>query len=418
MNQSLLDLFREARAQFPALDRENSEGYILFDNAAGAQLPESAITEVEEHLRCHNAQKGSVFARQERMQQAIYDLRAAVADLMGTNKDRIALGLNATSLIGLIAHHLARDLKPGDLVLTTEFDHMANIWPWEELRERGIQVEAIPISPRGYLDMGALERLLERKPRIVACGWISNATGTPCNIQRVSEMAHAAGALVLVDCVAGAPHRAMAVEEWDVDFAVCSAYKIFGPHLGMAYINPTRLSGWRLGDLVAQDAGKFGLGTSYAAKLELGTQNHEGIAGFRGTLRYLEALGTAAARANGGEAPTRRRERFLRAMEAVREYERGLTRALVETVKAVPGAVLYGEPAAPIVSFNIQGRRPADIAHQLEEEGIEARTGNYLAIPSMMKLAADYGGEAVRVSLVHYNTQAEVQRLAEVLQAL
>jgi cysteine desulfurase family protein (TIGR01976 family) len=415
---SLSDLFRRMHEHFPALDREHNGGYIFFDNAAGAQLPRRAIERVTEHLTRYNAQKGSVFARQERMQQAVYAMRQGCADLMGTRSDRIALGLNATTLIQLIAHQMGRDLKAGDLVLTSQLDHMANVWPWEEFASRGVQVEMIPITEAGAPDMAAYRTLLARKPRLVAFGWVSNATGTVVDVAEMARLAHEAGALTLVDCVAGAPHMPMAVEAWDVDFAVCSAYKIFGPHLGMAYINPDRLEGWQLGALVTQAAGRYSLGTAFAAKLELGTQNHEGIAGFTGTLEYLEQLGTAAAALAGAPAPQTRRERLVAAMTAIGQYEQRLTSALLETIGAVPGAVLYGQPSVPIFSFNIAGRRPADVARHLESRGIEARTGNYLAIPSMVKLAEAFDGEAVRVSLLHYNTTVEVARLGEALLTL
>lgn len=414
----LLELFRRMREHFPSLDRENNGGYVFFDNAAGAQLPLVAIERATEHLTRKNAQKGSVFARQEKMQQTVYAMREGIADFLGTRADRVALGLNGTSLLAMIAHHLGRDLKEGDLVLTSQFDHIANITPWEELKGRGVRVEMIPITHSGHLDMEAYGALLAQKPRIVACGWISNATGTPVDVERVARMAHAAGALLVLDCVAGSPHLPMDVEAWDVDFAVCSAYKIFGPHMGMAYINPSRLGGWQLGDLISQDAGPFGLGTGYAAKLELGTQNHEGIAAFQGTLTYLEMVGTAAAANLNLPVPQTRRERFLAAFKVIGNYERLLLGQLKSVIAALPGVIVYGHPAVPIVSFNIRGRRPADVARHLEARGIEARTGNYLAVPSMLELAREFGGEAVRVSLLHYNTPQEVQRFAQAAQSL
>lgn len=414
----LLELFRRMREHFPALDRENNGGYVFFDNAAGAQLPLVAIERSTEHLTRRNAQKGSVFTRQEKMQQSVYAMREGCADLIGTRAERIALGLNTTSLLALIAHHLGRDLSAGDLVLTSQLDHMANVSPWEELRNRGVRVEMIPITPGGSLDMEAYAALLAQKPRIVAFGWVSNATGTLVDVTRVARMAHEVGALAVVDCVAGAPHLAMDVEAWDVDFAVCSAYKIFGPHLGMAYINPSRLGGWQLGELVTQDAGRYGLGTSFAAKLELGTQNHEGIAGFRGTLAYLEMVGTAAAANLNLPTPHTRRERLLTAMQAIGAYEQMLLSRLKKAIAEIPGVILYGDPAVPIMAFNLKGKATGDVARHLDARGFEARTGNYLAIPSMIDLARDFDGEAVRVSLLHYNTPAEIQRFAQAMQSL
>jgi cysteine desulfurase family protein (TIGR01976 family) len=414
----LLELFRRMREHFPALDRENNGGYVFFDNAAGAQLPLVAIERTTEHLTRKNAQKGSVFTRQEKMQQSVYAMREGCADLMGTRAERIALGLNATSLLALIAHHLGRDLGAGDLVLTSQLDHMANVAPWDELRQRGVRVEMIPITPGGGLDMEAYAALLEQKPRIVAFGWVSNATGTLVDVTRVARMAHEVGALTVVDCVAGAPHLAMDVEAWDVDFAVCSAYKIFGPHLGMAYINPTRLGGWQLGELVTQDAGRYGLGTSFAAKLELGTQNHEGIAGFRGTLAYLEMVGTAAASNLNWAPPHTRRERLLTAMQAIGAYEQMLLNRLKKAISEIPGVIVYGDPTVPIIAFNLKGKATGDVARHLDARGFEARTGNYLAVPSMVDLAREFDGEAVRVSLLHYNTTAEVQRFAQAMQSL
>jgi cysteine desulfurase family protein (TIGR01976 family) len=404
------ELFATMRSQFPALTPANSQSTILFDNAAGAQLPHKAISRVLDHLTRHNAQKGGLFDRQEHMQQAIYDLRAGCGDLMGAPADQIALGLNATSLTALVAHHLGRDFAAGDLIVTTQIDHMANIAPWEELRSRGIEVASVAITPSGTIDMESYAVLLARKPRLVACGWVSNATGTPVDVPEMSRLAHAAGALFFVDCVAGAPHLPMDVTAWDVDFAVCSAYKIFGPHLGFLYVNPARLDGWQLGALIKETAGRYGLGTHYGAKLELGTQNHEGIAGFGGTLAYLEDLGAAAVPAAEG-----RRARLVAAMKAIATYEQILTQTLRTVVSAIPGVILYGSPAVPIISFNIAGRQPQAIGEQLARHHIEARVGNYLAIPQMTRMAADFGGEAVRISLVHYNTLAEIERLVVAL---
>jgi cysteine desulfurase family protein (TIGR01976 family) len=393
------ELFATMRSQFPALTPANSQGTILFDNAAGAQLPHQAISRVLDHLTRHNAQKGGLFERQERMQQAIYDLRAGCGDLMGAPADQIALGLNATSLTALVAHHLGRDLAAGDLIVTTQIDHMANIAPWEELRGRGIEVASVAITSNGTIDMESYAGLLARKPRLIACGWVSNATGTAVDIPEMSRLAHAAGALFFVDGVAGAPHLPMDVTAWDVDFAVCSAYKIFGPHLGFLYVNPARLDGWQLGALIN------------GAKLELGTQNHEGIAGFGGTLAYLEDLGAAAAPAAEG-----RRARLVAAMTAIATYEHSLTQALRTVISTIPGVVLYGSPAVPIISFNIAGKKPHAIGEQLAQHHIEARVSNYLAIPQMTRMAADFNGEAVRISLLHYNTLGEIEQLAVALQ--
>ncbi|MFZ5824649.1 MAG: aminotransferase class V-fold PLP-dependent enzyme [Bacillota bacterium] len=411
MSTPLGDLFLRMRHHFPALQGDS----ILFDNAAGAQLPRGAIDRVTDHLLHHNAQKGSVFARQERMQRLIYDLRAAVADFAGTRAEQIALGLNGTSLTALVAHHLGRDLEAGDLILTTDLDHQANVLPWEEMASRGVEVAAVPLGPDGRLDLAAYRELLARRPKLVACGWVSNATGVVNDLALLARLAHEAGALIFVDGVAGAPHLPMAFDEWDLDFAVASAYKLFGPHLGFLAINPARLGGWQLGELVSREAGRFELGTAHAAKLELGTQNHEGAAGFLGTLEYLEMLGTAAAAVTGGEAPASRRERLRMAMQAIGAYEQELTAALKERISAVEGAVIYGQPDVPIISFNLNGRAPGDLARHLEAAGIEARTGNYLAIRQMTRLAAEYGGEAVRVSLLHYNTLEEIDRLGEAL---
>ncbi len=414
MSMALTDLFQRMRHQFPALEH----GGTFFDNAAGAQLPKAAIDSVTEHLVKYNAQKGPVFARQQRMQQMIYDLRAGVADFMGTQSEQIALGLNATGLTALVAHHLGRDLQAGDLILTTNLDHQANISPWEEMASRGVRVESVPITADGALDLDAYRGLLAQGPKLVACGWVSNATGVVTDLSLMARLAHEAGALLFVDCVAGAPHLPMQFDAWDADFAVASAYKAFGPHMGFVAINPTRLEGWALGALIGREPGRFELGTAHAARLELGTQNHEGVAGFLGTLEYLEMLGTAAAATLEHGVPESRRERLEIAMAAIGLYEQRLTAALRETIGGIPGTVIYGRPRVPIISFNLKGHAPADVAANLDGYGIEARTGNYLAIRQMTQLAADFGGEAVRVSLLHYNTIDEIRRLGEVLREL
>ncbi|MGG0643178.1 aminotransferase class V-fold PLP-dependent enzyme [Sporosarcina gallistercoris] len=422
-NQQALQLtFEHARTYFPSLGNSyNGRPVLFFDNSAGAQVSQFVIDRVTDYYIHRNAQKGTIFARTAEMQQTIVDARQLAADLVGaTDHTEIAFGQNATNFFHLFAHHLGRDLQAGDHIIITEADHEANVNPWMELAERGIHVHLWNVDAQGDLDFTHYEKLLELEPKIVAAGWASNATGTIHDMQRITEMAHAAGALVVADGVQAASHMAMDVKTAGVDFAAFSTYKIFGPHMGFGYVNRDRLErleGWRIQKELEKDSYFF----------EVGSQNHEGIEGFIGSMEYLaqvtrDAEGHGLSLEETQLATTRSSRRNIAgAMHFAHLYEQQLTDHFLAKLAEVEGVVLYGKTAEqskerlPVFSFNIEGIATDTLGRALNDAGVEARTGNYLAIRLMKRLAAPFGGSALRISLVHYNTIEEIDRFFGIL---
>ncbi|WP_430790584.1 cysteine desulfurase-like protein [Virgibacillus flavescens] len=421
---NLIKTFIEARNYFPSLNKNyTGQKAFFFDNSAGAQVSHFVIDRVSDFYTNRNAQKGTIFSRTEQMQQTIIDGRQVAADLIGArDHTEIAFGLNATSLFQLFAHHLARDLHKGDHIIVTEADHRSNVDPWVELEERGIHVHLWNVDDDGNLDLKQYEKLLSVSPKIVAVGWASNATGTVHDMKKITKMAHAAGALVVADGVQTASHMPVDVKDAGVDFVAFSTYKIFGPHMGFCYINRDnleRLQDYRIKNELEENAYFF----------EVGTQNHEGIEAFIGSMEYLSKLASDAEE-NGLKmdpallptAQTEKRRELVTAMYWANEYEKELSRYFLQKLKNIPDVVLYGkgedeiDQRVPVFSFNIKKLRAEDMGVALNDLAIEARTGDYFAINLMKRLAHDYNGSGLRISLVHYNTFEEIDYFFESLQ--
>lgn len=422
---ALKQTFENARKYFPSLgDAYEGHDILFMDNSAGAQVSQFVIDRVRDYYIHRNAQKGTIFKRTADMQQRIVQARQMAADFIGAaDHTEIAFGLNATSFFHHFAHHLGRDLKAGDHLIITEADHHANVDPWLELAERGIHIDVWNVDANGDLDYGKYETLLLNKPKVVAVGWASNATGTIHQMERITKMAHEAGALVVADGVQAASHMAIDVKEAGVDFAAFSAYKIFGPHMGFCYVNRAnlaRLDGWRIQEELAESAYFF----------EVGSQNHEGIEGFMGSMQYLAQLSADAA-GYGLDIDTtplrdcrQARKEFAGAMVWAHEYEKQLSAHFLARLREIDGVVLYGKTAEflderlPVFSFNIEGFETDELGRALDAAGVEARTGNYLAINLMKRLADEFGGSALRISLVHYNTVEEIDRFFAILKGI
>jgi cysteine desulfurase family protein (TIGR01976 family) len=305
--------------------------------------------------------------------------------------------------------------------VVTRLDHDANISPWLLVAEdRGCNVTWVDFDVEDYtLKLDEFEKALERKPRIVAFGYASNATGTINPARQLTKMAKEAGALVYIDAVQYAPHGPIDVQTLGCDFLVCSAYKFFGPHVGALYGKLELLE-----DLKAykvRPAPKDPPG-----KWMTGTQNHEGIAGVLGALEYFEWLaGQFAEEQKHGireEGFTGRRLNLKAAMAAIRAYEFELSRALIEAIEAVPGTHIHGltdrkrlDERVPTVSFTLEGRHPREIAEALGKEGFYVWDGNYYALAVTERLGVEANGGMVRVGAAHYNTLDEAARFGEVL---
>lgn len=406
------------RQHFPSLARQVAGRPVAYlDGPAGTQVPNACIDATSEYFRTSNANSHGAFTASRESDALLDDAHAAAADFLGAaDPGEICFGANMTTLTFAVSRAIGRTLKPGDEIVVTRLDHDANVAPWLHLEEeRGAVIRWVPIREDCTLDLDALANALGPRTRIVAVGLASNAVGTINPIARIAGMAHAAGARIWVDAVHAGPHLPIDVQQLDVDYLVCSAYKFYGPHLGVL---------WGRRELLeALPAYKVRpAGDELPHRFETGTQAHELLAGLVGTFRYLEWFGTAMGGANAGAT---RHEKLRAAMAASRAWERDLVLKLIADVSSVPGVHIRGitDPArvderAPTIAFTVDGHHPRDVAAFLGDRAISVWDGDYYAWELIRALGLAQSGGMVRVGLVHYNTPAEIDRLTEALREL
>lgn len=409
------------RAQFPALSQQvGGQPAVFLDNPGGTQVPQMVIDAMADYLIHANANHGGAFATSQRSDAIIEDARAAVADFLNAESpSEIVFGPNMTSLTFQISRALARGLGPGDEIIVTRLDHDANIAPWLlAAQDKGATVRWADFDPAdGTLDLSNLRESITDRTRIVAIGYASNATGSINDVAAITRWAHDAGALVFVDAVHYAPHGPIDVQAIDCDFLACSAYKFFGPHIGILYGRQQLLestTAYKVRPASDEPPGKF----------ETGTQNHEGIAGTLAAINYFAELGATYGGAYASRFPDfeGRRLDLKLAMAAIRDYECTLTEALLHELGRVPQLTVHGITDAdrlwervPTVSFTWADRHPRDIAAALGKQGIFVWDGNYYALAVTERLGVEETGGMVRVGAAHYNTRAEMERLGKAL---
>jgi cysteine desulfurase family protein (TIGR01976 family) len=416
MMSPCLPSLSDIRSRFPALAHtQDGRPSVFFDAPGGTQCPQSVIDAVSYYLAFDNANHGGAFATSVRSDAMIADAHAVLADFLGAaSPAEIIFGPNMTSLTFSVSRAIGRELSPGDEIVVTRLDHDANVAPWLLLAEdRGATVRWVDIRPEDCtLDLDSFESQLSPRTRIVAIGYASNAVGTVNDVRRLVGLARGAGALTFVDAVQYAPHAAIDVQELGCDFLACSAYKFFGPHVGVLYGRREHLE--RLAAYKVRPAGN-----QPPDKFETGTQNHEGIAGTRAAVEYLSGLAPA------GSSPATRRARIVAGMDALQHYEQALCGRLLEGLGRVPGLRIWGiaDPSrlgerVPTVSFTMEGLTPRSIAAHLASAGIFVWSGHFYAVGLTARLGLDPAGGLLRVGLAHYNTAEEVDRLFDELRAL
>lgn len=381
---------------------------IYFDNPAGTQLPREAIEGYATYLETQNANTGGHFSNSRETDRMIAEARSAMADFLGApDPDGIIFGQNMTSLTFSLSRALERMLRPGDEIVVTRLEHDANIAPWLTLLDAGIDVRWIDLRPEDVtLDLADAERLVGARTRLVAVGYASNAFGTVNDVRHIADLAHAAGAWVFVDAVHYGPHGPIDVAEIGADLLALSPYKFFGPHLGVLWGRAEVLSTLRA-DHVRPS------GDEPPGSWETGTLNHEALSALLGTLRYLESLSPGA---NG------RRDALRSTMSAIRAYEQGFSRRLIDGLQTIPGLRIYGitdpdrlDRRVPTFSFRIDGHEPDEVASLLGERGIFTWAGDHYAVEPMGRLGLT---GTQRIGLVHYNTPEEIDVFVETLDAI
>jgi cysteine desulfurase family protein (TIGR01976 family) len=408
------------RQQFPSLNRPD----VFFDNPGGTQIARQSLDRINQYLLNCNANHEGVFATSRRSDEVLHEAHTAMADFLNAaSPDEIVFGNNMTTLTLHISRSLARTLQPGDELVVTRMDHDANISPWLLIAEDcGCKVTWVDFDvEEGTLDVADFARAMERKPKIAAFGYASNALGTVNPVRKLTRMAKDAGALVYIDAVQFAPHGPIDVQDLGCDFLVCSAYKFFGPHAGILY---GRLD--LLNELKAYKVRPASNEPPF--KFETGTQNHEGIAGVLGAIEYFEWLGAQFGQPEeegSMAAYAGRRLTLKKAMAAVRAYEFEMSRELIHTVQSVPGTNIHGvtdfkrlDERVPTVSFTMDGQQPRRVAELLAEKGFYVWDGNYYALAVTERLGLEDKGGMVRIGPVHYNTTEEISRLGAALQEI
>ncbi|HEX6939015.1 MAG TPA: cysteine desulfurase-like protein [Longimicrobiales bacterium] len=397
----------EIRTHFPALERIHADHPVAyFDGPGGTQVPRHVVDAMTEYLFHHNANTHWDYPTSAETDACIEAAREALADFLGGAPDEIAFGANMTTLTFHLARALGRTWNAGDEVVTTELDHHANIAPWRALqREFGIRTRTAAMHPEtGELDWDDFERCITERTRLVAIGAASNALGTISDVRRAVDLAHAAGALVFIDAVHLAAHAPIDVRALDCDFLACSAYKFYGPHIGVLYGKRDRIAALEVPRLdPAPD--------TPPERLETGTQNHEGIAGAAAAVDFIASL------APGGS----RRERIRTALSAFHARGAALARRIWTGLERLDRVRLYGpapdRPRTPTIAFVVDGIPSDEVARRLAARGIFVSHGDFYAATVVERLGLAPDG-LVRVGCACYTTDDEVDRLLEGVRAI
>ena len=395
------------RAHFPALQRQQGgHSVAYFDGPGGTQVPASVPAAITDYLLNHNANAHWAFTTSVETDAIVLAAREAYADFLHCAPNEIVFGANMTTLTFHLARAIGRGLQPGDEIVVTDLDHHANRGPWQAIvKDCGLVLRSVRLdTATGELDWDDFQRQVTPRTKVVAVGAASNALGTVNDVKRAVALAKAVGALSFVDAVAYAPHALVDVQDWGCDFLACSAYKFYGPHVGVLY--------GRHALLAALDVPKLEPAPETAPdRLETGTANFEGIAGAAAAVDFLGSL---------GEGNTRR-ERLAAAFAGLHEHSMVLFAELWNGLAAIPGLTLYGPPPCeqriPTLSFTLAGITPEQLSRQLAAVGLFASSGNFYAAT----VAQRYGQEAegfLRVGLSCYSSRNEVARLVAAVRAI
>jgi cysteine desulfurase family protein (TIGR01976 family) len=399
---------RAVREQFPALGRtHNGRGVVYFDGPGGSQVARQAIDAMAGYMERGGANLHGVFPTSTETEEILAGAREASADFLGAAPDEVAFGANMTTLTFAISRALAREWDETTEIVVTELDHRANVDPWlTAAREKGAKVRWVRVDPETLtLVAEDLEQTINNRTKLVAVGLASNAVGTVNDVAAVAEIAHDVGAIVAVDAVHAAPHIPVDRDAIGADVITCSAYKFFGPHVGVTAIRRElfgRLNVYRLEPAPAHTPDK----------LETGTQNHEGIAGVEGAIDFIASLG-------GGSS---RREKLASAMQTIEEYEAGLAENLRTALRDLPGVKLYAAPdgirKTPTIAFRVEGCSTNEVCVRMLQHGYFIAAGDFYASTIAERLGIKDSGGFVRAGLAPYNTQEEIDGFVTELEGL
>lgn len=404
------------RRQFPALQESyNNRSAIFFDNPGGTQVPQRVIDSMVDYLTRRNANTHGLFETSVRSDAIIDGARQAAADLLNAQTNEIVFGNNMTSLTFQLTRSLAREIRPGDEIVVTRLDHDANVAPWIALaRDTGASIQVADIDLETCtLDMDHLSSLITTRTKLVAVGYASNLSGTINDVKTICEWASQAGAISFVDAVQYAPHGLIDVKALGCDFLACSAYKFFGPHVGILYGKAEHLA--RLHAYKVRPASDLA-----PDKWETGTKNHEGLAGTTAAIDYIAELGSIYGRALFSAS---RREKLQAAWVEIERYEQMLIERLIGGLQPINRVRIYGitnradwKSRVATVSIRKEGTTPEQLAKALADENIFSWNGNCYALGLSEALGVEETGGLLRLGLVHYNTLDEIDQCLRVIE--
>jgi cysteine desulfurase family protein (TIGR01976 family) len=404
------------RAQFPSLQLQvNGHPATFLDGPAGTQVPRRVTDAIHDYYLRSNANTCGAFDTSRRNDQIIDSARAAMADFFHCDKDEVIFGQNMTAITFAFARAIGRELKAGDEIVVTTLDHDANVAPWRALEEKGVVIRQVDIHEEDCtLDLADLQRqITPGKTKLVAVGYASNAVGTINPVVEITKLVHDAGALIFIDAVHYAPHGPIDVRALDCDFLACSAYKFFGPHLGILYGKREHL-------LRFQPYKVRPAPDTLPDRWETGTQVQELIAGIAAAVDYLAELGKRC-----DSSVSDRRSAVLAAYRATHQHEMALFRHLLEGLQSIDGIKIFGitdrnrfHERCSTTSIRLANHSPREITSYLGDRGIFTWDGNYYALNLTERLGVESTGGLLRIGLVHYNTADEVDRLLTHLKEL
>lgn len=399
---------RAVRSEFPALERtHNGRRVTYLDGPGGSQVARPAVEAMRSYMEGGGANLHGVFPTSVETEEIIEETRRSAADFLGARPDEVSFGANMTTITFAIARALSRAWDENTEIAVTELDHRANVDPWLiYASEKGAKVRWIRVNPEELtLDSRDLEEAINDRTELVAVGLASNAVGTINDVAKIAERAHQAGALVAVDAVHGAPHIPIDRDRLGADIITCSAYKFFGPHVGLTAIRRDLFETLEVDRL--EPAPRH-----VPEKLETGTQNHEGIAGVKGALDFIASHGD-------GDSL---RDRFTSAMRVIEEHEAELAARLRAALRELSGVKLYAAsdnvPKTPTVSFTVEGYTPQELCEQALKEGFFVANGDFYASTLSEKLGVRDNGGWVRAGLAPYNTEEEIDGFIETIERL
>ena len=407
MNKSQLDL-PFIRSQFP-----NIGDWAFFENAGGTFVPSTVSDRVYDYMRRNQVQPGATYHASAQAQERISRSHRTLAQMVNADPKEVIVGHSTTMNVYVLANALKSSLKPGDEIVVTNLDHEANIGAWRRLKDAGVTIRQWEFDPDSA-DLGGVEKLkplLSERTRLVCCTWCSNITGAINDIKAIADLVHSAGALICADAVAYAPHRALDFEQSNVDFLLFSLYKLYGPHLGVLCAKREHL-------LKLENQNHFFFTNSALPyKLQPGGYLHETAASIEGIAEYFDRVFEH----HIGSSDLQQKDRYAKVFEMFAAHEDEIARPLMDYLKARPDVRIIG-PAqtdanirVPTISFVVDGKRSDEIAEFVGRQAIGIGAGDFYAKRCIDALGLDNASGVVRISMVHYNSESEVNRLIAAL---